>query len=56
MDARLVRILDQSLRAILQLRYRNLGLLLSELGAYITSPAHAPAGIKRLSNLLRSPH
>jgi hypothetical protein len=56
MDARLVRTLDQSLRAILQLRHRNLGLLLSQLGAYITTPAQAPAGTKRLSNLLRSSH
>ncbi len=31
------------------------GLLLSELGAHILSPAQAPAGTKRLSNLLRSP-
>jgi hypothetical protein len=30
-------------------------LLLRELGAYILAPAHAPAGTKRLSNLLRSP-
>jgi len=28
-------------------------LLLSELGAYLLSPAQAPAGTKRLSNLLR---
>ena len=31
------------------------GLLLSELGAHVISPAQAPAGTKRLSNLLRSP-
>jgi hypothetical protein len=31
-----------------------MGLLLSELGAYICGPAHAPAGTKRISNLLRS--
>lgn len=30
------------------------GLFLSELGAYICGPAHAPAGTKRISNLLRS--
>jgi hypothetical protein len=30
--------------------------LLSELGAYLLTPAQAPAGTKRLSNLLRSSH
>ena len=30
------------------------GLLLSELGAYLLSPDKAPAGTKRLSNLLRN--
>lgn len=30
-------------------------MLLSELGAFICDPTHAPAGTKRLSNLLRSP-
>jgi len=30
------------------------GLLLSELGKYICGTAHAPAGTKRISNLLRS--
>jgi hypothetical protein len=34
----------------------TMGLLLSELGAYLLSPAQAPAGTKRLSNLLRSSH
>jgi hypothetical protein len=40
--------------AILAFRHRAHGLLLSELGAYLTGPAHAPAGTKRLSTLLRS--
>ena len=31
------------------------GLLLSELGGYLFSPEHAPAGKKRLENLLNSP-
>jgi hypothetical protein len=31
-----------------------MGLLLSELGGYICGFAHAPAGTKRISNLLRS--
>jgi hypothetical protein len=52
-DARLVRTFRDALEAILSFRHRNMGLLLSELGAYILSPEHAPAGTKRLSNLLR---
>ena len=55
LDARLVRTLLASVIAILSLRHRQHGLLLSELGGYLLSPAQAPAGTKRLSNLLRSP-
>ncbi len=40
--------------AILILRNRSIGLLLSELGGYICGFDHAPAGTKRISNLLRS--
>ena len=54
-DKRLVRTFFSTLVAIVQLRNRAMGLLLSELGAYILSPHQAPAGTKRLSNLLRSP-
>lgn len=54
LDSRLVRTFAATLEILLQNRYRSAGLLLSELGAYITSPEHAPAGTKRLSNLLRS--
>lgn len=54
-DQRLVRTCLRAVEAILSFRHRNHGLLLSELGAYLLSPAHAPAGTKRLSNLLRSP-
>ncbi len=54
-DSRLVRTLVASIVALLEWRNRAHGLLLSELGAYICDPAHAPAGTKRLSNLLRSP-
>lgn len=39
---------------ILIFRHTKMELLLSELGAYICGPAHAPAGTKRISNLLRS--
>ena len=54
-DLRLVRTLFLALVAIVRLRHSRSGLLLSELGAHILSPAQAPAGTKRLSNLLRSP-
>ena len=54
LDSRLVRTLGATVEVLLQNRHRSSGLLLSELGAYITSPEQAPAGTKRLSNLLRS--
>ena len=54
-DKRLVRTFLLTLQAILMLRHTRYGLLLSELGAYILSADQAPAGTKRLSNLLRSP-
>lgn len=55
LDVRLVRTFLATLVAIIQWRNRAHGLLLSELGAYILTPMQAPAGTKRLSNLLRSP-
>lgn len=54
-DKRLVRTFVLTLVAIVTLRHTMHGLLLSDLGAYIISPDKAPAGTKRLSNLLRSP-
>src|SRR5258708_2724762 len=54
LDKRLVRTFEKTLQAIVMFRHGHQGLLLSELGAYITSPSQAPAGTKRLSNLLRS--
>ena len=54
-DRRLVRTFFLALAAIVRLRHSRSGLLLSELGAHILSPSQAPAGTKRLSNLLRSP-
>lgn len=54
LDVRLVRTFLATLEAIVQWRHRAHGLLLSELGAYLASPDHAPAGTKRLSTLLRS--
>ena len=50
-----MRTFSLALVAIVRLRHSWSGLLLSELGAHILSPAQAPAGTKRLSNLLRSP-
>src|SRR5262245_13994820 len=55
LEKRLVRTLVASIVARVEWRTRAHGLLLSELGAYICNPAHAPAGTKRLSILLRSP-
>lgn len=54
LDKRLVRTFLRTLFAILTFRHSQYGLLLSELGGYILSPDQAPAGTKRLSNLLRS--
>ncbi len=56
MDKRLVRTVLSGIVALLAWRKRAHGLLLSEVGAYVLDPAHAPAGAKRLSTLLRSPH
>jgi hypothetical protein len=56
LDVRLVRTFLATLIAIVQWRNRAHGLLLSELGAYLASPEQAPAGTKRLSRLLASPH
>lgn len=53
-DKRLVATFTTLFSAILLVRNTKMGLLLSELGSYITGYAHAPAGTKRLSNLLRS--
>jgi Transposase DDE domain len=53
-DRRLVRTCLATIEAVLRFRHRACGLLLSELGGELLGPAHAPAGTKRLSNLLRS--
>jgi hypothetical protein len=50
-----VRTFLATVETILSFRNRAHGLLLSELGAYLLGPHQAPAGTKRLSNLLRSP-
>ena len=54
LDVRLVQTFVATLHVLLQFRHRNNGLLLSELGGYLATPEHAPAGTKRLSNLLHS--
>jgi hypothetical protein len=54
LDRRLVSTFLATLIAIVEWRNRNHGFLLSELGAYLLTPEQAPAGAKRLSNLLRS--
>ncbi len=54
LDRRLVATLLRLVQVIIAFRHSSHGLLLSELGAYLLSPAQAPAGTKRLSNLLRS--
>ena len=43
-DRRLVRTFFLALAAIARLRHSRSGMLLSELGAHILSPAQAPAG------------
>ncbi|GCE10268.1 transposase [Tengunoibacter tsumagoiensis] len=55
LDKRFVQTCAQLVEVIITFRDRCHALLLSELGAYLDSPAHAPAGTKRISNLLRSP-
>ena len=54
LDKRLVRTFFLALQAIVRFRHARSGLLLSELGSHVLSPDKAPAGTKRLSNLLRS--
>lgn len=54
LDKRLVGTFYHLFVAILLNRNRSMGLLLSELGGFICGFDHAPAGTKRISNLLRS--
>jgi hypothetical protein len=53
-DGRLVRAFAAAMHDIVQHRGRSSGRPLSELGSVLLSPQHAPAGMKRLSYLLRS--
>jgi hypothetical protein len=52
LDRRLVQTFLDLLMIIVMHRHRNHGLLLSELGGYLMGEEHAPAGSKRISNLL----
>ena len=54
LDIRLVRTFYDAFVSIIIFRNASKGLLLSELGKYITGAQHSPAGTKRLSNLFRS--
>lgn len=54
LDVRLVRTMADAVLAIVRHRNRALALLLSELGSVILGPKHAPAGTKRLANLIHS--
>ena len=54
LDKRLVRTFLATIQVIITFRDRANGLLLSELGSYLAAPGQAPAGTKRLSNLLHS--
>ena len=56
LDKRLVHTFSGLCQSIIRLRSRSTGLLLSELGGYLLSFDKAPAGTKRISNLLRSPN
>ncbi|GAA4418791.1 hypothetical protein GCM10023187_52540 [Nibrella viscosa] len=54
LDRRLVRTFEALLSCVVRFRHNSLGLLLSELGGKLLGGQHAPAGTKRISNLLRS--
>lgn len=53
-DKRLSRTFYDVFMVIIMFRNSKMGLLLSELGGYVCGFSHAPAGTKRISNLLRS--
>jgi hypothetical protein len=54
LDIRLVQTALDLVQVILTHRHRALGLLLTEQGGYLLSPAQAPAGAKRISNLIHA--
>src|SRR5258706_15111077 len=56
LDIRLVQTALDLVQVILTHRHRAMGLLLSELGGYLLGPEQAPAGTKRISNLVHTDH
>jgi hypothetical protein len=54
LDIRLVQTALELVQVILTHRHRAMGLLLSELGGYLLGPDQAPAGTKRISNLVHA--
>jgi Transposase DDE domain len=54
LDRRLVQTVLDLILVIVMHRHRNHGLVLSELGEHLLGAAHAPAGVKRIANLLHS--
>lgn len=54
LDIRLVQTARDLVQVILTHRHRAMGLLLSELGGYLLGPDRAPAGTKRISNLIHA--
>jgi Transposase DDE domain len=54
LDIRLVRTFYQLLECMLVFQHVKHGLLLSRLGGFLLGPSKAPAGTKRISNLLRN--
>lgn len=54
LDRRLVQTMLDMLMVIILHRHRNHGLLLSELGGYLMGAERAPAGTKRIHNLIAS--
>jgi hypothetical protein len=53
-DIRLVQTAIDLVQVILTHRHSRIGLLLSELGGYLLGPDQAPAGTKRISNLIHA--
>src|SRR5687767_5285927 len=56
LDIRLVQTAIDLVQVIITHRHRAMGLVLSELGAFLLGPQQAPAGTKRISNLLHAPN
>src|SRR5437870_1673817 len=55
LDKRLVQTFVDVLLTMVQVRHREQGLLLHELGGALLSPDRSPAGVKRISRLIHSP-